>query len=42
MDLGPKGPIQWICREWVRKLGFNESIHKWSGFKSQEYVNGQV
>ena len=21
---GPKGPRQWICREWVTELGLNE------------------
>jgi len=21
MDLGPKNPKQWICREWIGKLG---------------------
>ena len=24
MDLGPQNPKQWICREWVGKLGFSE------------------
>ena len=36
MNLDPKSPIQWICREWVGKLGFNESDNKQSGFRWQE------
>ena len=36
MNLDPKSPIQWICREWVEKMGFNESDNKWSGFRWQE------
>ena len=23
-DLDPADPLQWICREWVQELGFNE------------------
>ena len=23
-DLGPADPLQWICREWVQELGFDE------------------
>ena len=23
-DLDPADPVQWICREWVKELGFNE------------------
>ena len=23
-NLGPADPLQWICREWVQKLGFDE------------------
>ena len=36
MNLDPKNPIQWICREWVRKLSFNELDNKWNGFRWQE------
>ena len=36
MNLDPKSPIQWICREWVGKLDFNESDNKQSGFRWQE------
>ena len=36
MNLGPKSTIQWICREWVGKLGFNESDNKQSGSRWQE------
>ena len=28
INLGLKSPIQWICREWVGKLGFNELDNK--------------
>ena len=35
-DLGPKSPIQWICREWVRKLGFNELDNNYSGPRWQD------
>ena len=24
-DLGPADPLQWICREWVQELGFDET-----------------
>ena len=24
-DLGPTDPLQWICREWVHELGFDET-----------------
>ena len=24
-DLGPANPLQWICREWVQELGFDET-----------------
>ena len=36
MDSGPTNPIQWICKELVGKLGFNESDKKQSGFSWQE------
>ena len=36
MNLGPKSLIQLICREWVGKLGFNESNNKQNGSKWQE------
>ena len=42
MNLGPKSLIQWICREWVEKLGFNELDNKYSGFRSQENENRLV
>ena len=32
----PKSPIQWICRESVGKLGFNELDNKYSVFRSPE------
>ena len=35
-DLGPKSPIQWICREWVRKLGSNELDNNYIWPKWQE------
>ena len=35
-DLGSKSPIQWICREWVGKLGSNELGNKYSRSKWQE------
>ena len=35
MNLGPKSPTQRICREWVGKLGFNESDNKYNGFRWQ-------
>ena len=35
-DLGPKSPIQWICREWVRKLSSNELNNNYSGPRWQE------
>ena len=24
-DLGQANPLQWICREWVQELGFDET-----------------
>ena len=36
MNSDPKSPIQWICKEWVGKLGINESDNKQSGFGWQE------
>ena len=24
-DLGPADPLQWICKEWVQELGFDET-----------------
>ena len=42
MDWGPKSLKQWICREWVGKLGFNELDKHKSRFKWQEDINGQV
>ena len=36
MDLGPKGPKQWISREWVGKLGLNESDNKQNRLRWQE------
>ena len=42
MDLGPKSPKQWICREWVRKLGSNESDKHNNGFRWQEDVINTV
>ena len=41
MDLGSKSPKQWICREWVRKLGSNESDEHLNRFRWQEGVNKQ-
>ena len=35
-DLGPKNPMQWICREWIRKLGFNELDNNYSWPRWQE------
>ena len=35
-DLGPKSPIQWICREWVRKLGSNELNKNYGWLRWQE------
>ena len=32
-DLDSKSPIQWICREWVGKLGSDELGNDYSGFK---------
>ena len=34
-DLGPKNPIQWICRERVGKLGYNELDSNYNGSKWQ-------
>ena len=42
MDWNPKSPKQWICREWVGKLGSNELDKYKSRFRWQEDVNGQV
>ena len=42
MDWGSKSPKQWICREWVGKLGSNESDNHKSRFSWQEDVDGQV
>jgi len=42
MDWGPKSPKQWICREWVGKMGSNESDKHKNRFRWQEDVNGQV
>ena len=25
-DLGPANLLQWICREWVQELGFDETM----------------
>ena len=27
VDLGPTSPIQWICREWVKELGFSKDYN---------------
>ena len=35
MDLDPTSLIQWICRECVRKLGYNECDNSYDGFKRQ-------
>ena len=35
-NLGPKSAIQWICREWVRKLGSNELDNNYCGSRWQE------
>ena len=32
LDPNPISPIQWICRELVRKLGFNEWDNSYNGF----------
>ena len=42
MNLGPKSPIQWICREWVGKLGFNELDNNYNGSRSRWSTSGQV
>ena len=42
MDWDPKSSKQWICKEWVGKLGSNESNKHKSRFRWQEDVNGQV
>ena len=42
MNLGPKSPIQWICREWVGKLGFNELDNNYNGSRSRWSKSGQV
>ena len=36
INLGPKSSIQWICREWVGRLGFNEPKNKQGGSKWPE------
>ena len=41
MNLGLKSPKQWICREWVEKLGSNKSDKYNSRFRWQEDVNKQ-
>ena len=41
-DLGPKSPIQWICREWVKKLDSNKLDNDCSGSKWQENKNKLV
>ena len=42
MDLGPKSLKQWIYREWVGKLGFNESDRYLGRFGWQENVSKKV
>ena len=42
MDLGPMSQIQWICREWVGKLGYNEFGNNYNGSKWQLSKSGQV
>ena len=39
MDLGLKSPIQWICREWIKKLGSNElgNNYNWSRWQERKY-----
>jgi len=36
MDSSSKSSKQWICKEWVGKLGFNELDNQYNGFKRQE------
>ena len=37
-----KNPKQWICKEWVEKLGSNKSNRHKSKFRWQEDINGHV
>ena len=36
MNLGPKSLIQWICKKWIGKLGFNELDDKYNRFRRQK------
>ena len=42
MDLGLKSSIQWICREWDRKLDSNELGNNYNGFRWKERKYGLV
>ena len=42
MDLDLKSSIQWICREWVRKLDSNELGNNYNGFRWKERKYGLV
>ena len=41
-DLGPADPLQWICKEWVQELSFDETTvnveggDDWVGIKNKE------
>ena len=41
-DLGPKSLIQWICREWVRKLDSNKLDNNYGGSRWPESKDKQV
>ena len=42
MDLDLKSSIQWICREWVRKLDSNELGNNYNGSRWKERKYGLV
>ena len=41
-DFSPKSPIQWIYREWVKKLGSNELDNNYGGSRWLESKDKQV